>query len=247
MTDAAEARRNALRRFLEEEGGFAKVVEKYSLTQSQGSYLSQLTAADSTASFGEKSAKNWEERLKLPPGALVQAVAITSSSVADVRLMGDVQTMKLVDASAPVEGYVRLPQLDLRVGAGEGLELSDRGEEIVCWLDVGEEWAARQFGGKLAHIRVMTAKGDSMTGAGILNGDLLFVDTSIRHYDGDGFYVFAFRNGQQVKRLRANVLKQRLEIVSLPSPAESIQIVEPEDEERLHIAGRVSAWWTLRK
>lgn len=67
-----EERRNALRSFIAKHGGFAAVATKFNLSQSQASYLSQLTAKDSTASFGERSAKNWEERLRLPEGTLIR-------------------------------------------------------------------------------------------------------------------------------------------------------------------------------
>lgn len=69
-----EERRNALRSFIAKHGGFAAVATKFNLSQSQASYLSQLTAKDSTASFGERSAKNWEERLGLPEGTLIRPI-----------------------------------------------------------------------------------------------------------------------------------------------------------------------------
>lgn len=70
--DLEEARREALREYVRSNGGHAKVVGKYGLTPSQASYLSQLVTAGSSASFGEKSAANWEQRLKMPVGTLVQ-------------------------------------------------------------------------------------------------------------------------------------------------------------------------------
>ena len=89
MTDSTETRKNVLRKFLQEHGGFARVVERYGLTQSQASYLSQLTAQDSTASFGERAAKNWEERLKIQDGRLVNAGhTSTSTNVAPATMGG---------------------------------------------------------------------------------------------------------------------------------------------------------------
>ncbi|MDO8251430.1 MAG: hypothetical protein Q7T78_17155 [Rhodoferax sp.] len=75
-----EDRRNVLRSFIARQGGFAAVVAKFKLSQSQASYLSQLTAKDSTASFGEKSAKNWEARLGLPVDTLVRPFAKNSTA-----------------------------------------------------------------------------------------------------------------------------------------------------------------------
>ena len=67
-----EDRRNALRSFIAKQGGFAAVVTKFNLSKSQASYISQLTAKNSTSAFGEKSAKNWEDRLGLPENALIR-------------------------------------------------------------------------------------------------------------------------------------------------------------------------------
>lgn len=69
--DIAELRREALRKVVTSFGGFAKVVSSKNLSPSQASYLSQLTSKDSAASFGEKSARNWEQRLGLPINTLV--------------------------------------------------------------------------------------------------------------------------------------------------------------------------------
>lgn len=144
------------------------------------------------------------------------------------------------------DGYVRVPQLDMPAGAGPGGEMEGE-PEIVQWLDVAKSWADEQFPRRLSHIRVLTARGDSMVGAGIMSGDLLFVDTGITRYDGDGYYVIRFRDGWQVKRLRADVLAQKLEIVSMMASREESREVRPEQEQDLSIGGKVAAWWTLRK
>ena len=81
-----EDRRNALRSFIAKQGGFAAVATKFKLSQSQASYLSQLTAKDSTASFGEKSAKNWEDRLGLPADALVRPSTENGNAIANASL-----------------------------------------------------------------------------------------------------------------------------------------------------------------
>lgn len=142
--------------------------------------------------------------------------------------------------------YLRLPVMNLDAAAGDGVDVPPQ-IEVVRFLEVAREWAETQFATRLKHIQVLTAHGDSMVGAGIMDGDLLFVDTDIRQYQGDGFYVFSFRGGLQVKRLRANVLAQRLEIVSMLAQREAVEPISPDEEGRLQISGRVAAWWTLRK
>lgn len=79
--DVEELRRERLRTFVKNEGGHAKVVQKFRLTPSQGSYLSQLIAPGAAASFRERSAANWEERLRLPAGTLVRPDEPNASNV----------------------------------------------------------------------------------------------------------------------------------------------------------------------
>lgn len=64
-----DARRDRLGKWVTAHGGHAEVVVKYGLTPSDASYLSQLVNG---YSFGERSARNWEARLKLPDGFLDQ-------------------------------------------------------------------------------------------------------------------------------------------------------------------------------
>lgn len=63
MDELTEARRAALRRFIDGAGGYGKVAARYGLTPSHMSYLSQLIARGSTAPLGERSARNWQKRL----------------------------------------------------------------------------------------------------------------------------------------------------------------------------------------
>jgi len=165
----------------------------------------------------------------------------------DVKGVAEPRAVYAIASTETVPGYVRVPQLGLPAGAGPGAETMDGEPEIVRWLDVSEQWAAEHFPRNRASINVLTVRGDSMVGAGIMNGDLLFVDTSVHRYDGDGYYVLQFRDGWQVKRLRADVLSQQLEIVSMLAAREESRIVLPNQEGELTIAGRVAAWWTLRK
>lgn len=56
-----------------------------------------------------------------------------------------------------------------------------------------------------------------------------------------------FLDGWQVKRLRADVLSQQVEIVSLTAQGEEAKLVPPARLSELRMGGRVAAWWTLRK
>lgn len=190
-------------------------------------------------SFGEKVARDIEKRAHLKPGSLDRTVSEPPTAAASKEVV-------VAASDLPPAGYLRLPQLALPVGAGDGDDTLDDEPGVVRWLDVSMHWATTHFPGHADHIRILPVHGDSMVGAGINNDDLLFVDTSITHYDGDGFYVLRFRHGWQVKRLRANVLSQQLEIVSIPAHGEQVAPVPAAHESDLAVAGRVAGWWTLR-
>lgn len=68
--DVQETRRLNLADWIAQQGGHGTVCLRYNLTKAQGSYLSQLTNG---YSFGERSARNWEKRLRMPAGYLDRA------------------------------------------------------------------------------------------------------------------------------------------------------------------------------
>lgn len=76
------------------------------------------------------------------------------------------------------------------------------------------------------------------------NGDVLFVDSSVREYDGDGIYVISREDDLQVKRLQR--MTDGLAIIS-DNPAFRDEKITPADAEHLVIWGRVMAVWSLRK
>lgn len=162
--------------------------------------------------------------------------------------IGDLPEMTHAPVSilATPAGYVRFPKMGLPVGAGEGGDMESE-PEVVQWIDISTQWAIDHLPAHASNICVFPVQGTSMVRAGIKPGDLLFVDTSVRHFEQDGYYMLRYRNGWQVKRLRANVLQQQLEIVSMPTTGDEVQPVAATEESMLTIGGKVAAWWELRK
>lgn len=103
----ADERKEVLRGFLASNGGHAAVVAKFNLTQSQASYLSQLTAKDSTASFGERSAKNWEGRLKMPNMSLVQPITAIQKSMIGKIESSNVSRVPMGITSVPLISFIQ--------------------------------------------------------------------------------------------------------------------------------------------
>lgn len=140
--------------------------------------------------------------------------------------------------------YVRLPLLNMEGDMGPGVH-NDGFYEVVEYLDVAEWWARQKLPSNLSRIKVISARGDSM--AGLINhGDVVFVDDSVKAYDGEGIYVFNFQGRALIKRLAPNLRTGNLQILSNNAAAYPPEEILPGEIDELHIAGRVAAWWTLR-
>ena len=109
------------------------------------------------------------------------------------------------------DGYIYLDLLDVQAAAGNGVEMIEH-PSVVTKMEIQEEWAQRTFGGDLSRIMLITARGTSMSGT-IENGDVLFVDSTVREYDGEGIYVITRGREVLVKRLQ-KLHGNRLEIIS---------------------------------
>ncbi len=150
----------------------------------------------------------------------------------------------VVATGEPKSGYVRLPLLDTEASMGNGV-MDQPYHEVVEFLDVAEWWAAQNLPRDHAHVRVITACGDSM--AGVINdGDIVFLDVRVNHFQGDGLYVFNWQGRALVKRLVTSLKSGQLQIVSA-NPAYPAELVAMSELDSLHIAGKVVAWWTLRR
>jgi hypothetical protein len=86
MDELTEARRAALRRFIDDAGGHGKVAARYGLTPSHMSYLSQLIARGSTAPLGERSARNWQKRLMLEGDPILHPPLNSESGITTTRI-----------------------------------------------------------------------------------------------------------------------------------------------------------------
>lgn len=149
-----------------------------------------------------------------------------------------------VSASATRSGYVRLERLAIEVSAGGGTAVGNE-SEVVEMLDVADWWAQQNLPRDLSKVRVVTARGDSMA-PDIQHGDVLFVDISQPRFEAPGLYVMNWQGRALVKRLVPEIARGRLAIVS-NNPAYPPEHIDEGEIDSLKIAGRVAAWWTLRK
>ena len=111
-------------------------------------------------------------------------------------------------------------------------------------ITVLREWAVEQFGNNLSSIRVLTMNSDSMSGT-IEDGSVLFVDESVRYFNGDGVYVLLTPDGLKIKRLQITV-SGCLNVIS-DNPKYPIEVISPKDIDDIRICGKVKGCWQMKR
>lgn len=116
--------------------------------------------------------------------------------------------------SAPVKkenDYFTVDVLDIYASAGMGTVNMDV-VEVVRSIQYNNEQATNLFGGRSQnHLKIINIKGDSMQGV-FESGDLAFIDTSVKNFEGDGIYVFVYDRCLFVKRLQ--MTRENLLVIS---------------------------------
>jgi len=152
----------------------------------------------------------------------------------------DVNVLPALDEPQP--GYTRLPVL-AQASAGPGrLAVSD--PELVQHVDVLESWVRQHLRANPERLKVLTARGHSMTGV-VDDGDLMFVELC-EEFEVDGIYVLSVEGLVRVKRLRLRVLDKMLSIESTDGSQPELASLADVGT-RILIHGRVLASWTLKR
>lgn len=141
----------------------------------------------------------------------------------------------------PSGDHIRFERLDVIAALGDGY-INNETAEVVDFVHVDKAWAREKLGGNLSRIQVITARGDSMQGT-IEDGDVLFVDTSVHSFEGEGIYLLSFADGLKAKRLQASVGGGLLVISD--NPLYRTETIEGEGLEKLTICGKVRGAWHL--
>lgn len=135
---------------------------------------------------------------------------------------------------------VKIPLLSQRVSCGPGQNW-EQGDNIECYIEPLALIPALK--GK--DIYAFKAKGISMLGVGIQNGDILFFDAYKGQVVSDGIYVFSLLSEVFCKLLRFETLEKKVMIYSVPNKelteAELIRTITIENDD-FHLLGRVLAW-----
>ncbi|HHS9581570.1 TPA: XRE family transcriptional regulator [Raoultella planticola] len=130
----------------------------------------------------------------------------------------------------------RVDILDLAVSAGPGI-VNQEFVEILRSVEYEPAEARHMFDGRKAEsIRIINVRGDSMSGT-IEPGDLLFVDISVKSFDGDGIYAFLYDDTAHVKRLQK--MKDKLLVISDNKSYAAWDPIEKDEMNRVFVFGKI--------
>lgn len=139
----------------------------------------------------------------------------------------------------PPEGYVRLPVMcDASAGNGRVPQ-----PETVQPVDVLESYIRQKLKANPRTLKVLTARGGSMTGL-IEDGDIMFVEPTSEFTD-DGIYILTLDELIRVKRLSISMATGNV-LIESNDGRKSEELPLREVPGRLHIQGRVVGAWSLR-
>ena len=106
---------------------------------------------------------------------------------------------EVVTTSAPLPGYVLLPLMEARAATGKnGDPSSNHNVSVIAFSEV---WLRETLRRNPQNLALLIASGYSMDPT-IRDGDLLLVDTAVRHIEGSEIYVLAIGGAFMVKRIQ---------------------------------------------
>lgn len=185
----------------------------------------------------------WEKGLHEPRFAVLSDLSKRSKiALPGIRELTQVKTPSQL-LSESEENTIIFDLLDIQAAAGNGQSAKDF-PQVLQRVNVLESWARQALGGDLSRIKLITANGTSMQGT-IENGDVLFVDVSVRHFDGDGIYVISRFNEIQVKRLQ-RLHGKKLAIIS-DNKDNLPETLNAQETNEVAVCGRVLAAWNLKR
>ena len=145
-------------------------------------------------------------------------------------------TVQPIQSTVSHSKYFKIDVLDIEVSAGPGV-INREFVEVLRSVEYSFDDARHMFDGRKAeNIRIINVRGDSMSGT-IEPGDLLFVDITVKSYDGDGIYAFLYDDTAHVKRLQ--MMKDKLLVISDNKSYSPWDPIEKDEMNRVFIFGKV--------
>ena len=183
-----------------------------------------------------KAVSKWFNGESIPRRGKLQELA-ASIGTTSAYLLGDSASDEITEGHLQKsEGIFRIDVLNVAVSAGPGI-INSEFVEVLRSVEYSVEDARQMFNGrKQEQIRIINVRGDSMAGT-IEPGDLLFVDISIQHFDGDGIYAFIYDDTSHVKRLQK--MKDKLLVISDNPTYRPWEPIEKEEMNKIFVFGKV--------
>lgn len=148
-------------------------------------------------------------------------------------LQQETLTAKLVDNATPIDNMVLvdLPFVDEAVRAGFPVMMDNN-----VWPDVQKvpRWMCRHPESSV----MMRVKGDSMIGAGILDGDYVVIDKSLCNPSADEVAFCEYEGGYTIKYFRMDADSKRAWLVPANDSYPKMEVTE---DKSFHIWGTVTA------
>ena len=145
-------------------------------------------------------------------------------------------TVQPIQSTVSHSKYFKIDVLDIEVSAGPGV-INREFVEVLRSVEYSFDDARHMFDGRKAeNIRIINVRGDSMSGT-IEPGDLLFVDITVKSFDGDGIYAFLYDDTAHVKRLQ--MMKDKLLVIPDNKSYSPWDPIEKDEMNRVFIFGKV--------
>lgn len=186
-------------------------------------------------SFGEKAARNIEEKLSLVRGCLDMEDGLNRS-----KLRNNVVGIGTASGPRNKPDELVIPQFKAGSTMQSGLLLlRDQPGEIRGWA-VNQEWVSKNLRSHtgVSNLCIVTGFGDSMKGM-FNSGDPLVIDRGVKSVEYDGVYFFRVENEGFIKRLQ-RIPGEGIRVLSENKKYESWTIKPGMDFE---IFGRVVKAW----
>ena len=218
-TAIKDIRRTNLRRLVTASGiEDAKFADKHGMTRS---YLSQLMLG--TCSFGEKTARSLEGKLKVPPGTL------------DLPEPPKLSTIEVWETpeDLPVGVFVIVPRVSIRLSA-DGNESHEEGRELPP-LAFREDWIRSKKVTSRSNLRVCEMSDESMLPS-LEMGDSVLIDIGQLDIVDNEVYAIAYGSELRIKRI-AKRFDGGL-FVRSDNPKYPEEIISPADMGHVRILGK---------
>jgi phage repressor protein C with HTH and peptisase S24 domain len=141
----------------------------------------------------------------------------------------------------PLEGFSKIPEIDVRASAGPGALLEAFEETKDIWY-FPDAMIRHEFRTRAGDLRIITIDGDSMEPV-LSSGDRIMVDTSQRIPVPPGIFVIWDRMGIVAKRIE-HILSSEPAMLRIMSVNPDYENYE-RDAEEVHVIGRVV--WSARR